>query len=189
MSKNKSIIVLSLATLLLAPTAVLAVKKQTFVCGSVHQVRQGGLELTSTALGLRNADLTNPMTVERITIRNVFGAVVHDSGPAAGVPHPLNTDFVTPLDITVVPPGASYYLRTPHIWGNFSLPPISGGNEGGQSMTATIEVSKKGKKNLAFIGANARARERLTSPTGVVTEGAERSRTGLTCEALEQPND
>jgi len=176
----------AVAVLLLAPVLAFAapIKTQTLVCGGAHHIRNGGAEMVSTAYNFRNADLVNPMTVERVTIRNVFGVVVHDSGPAAGVPHPLNTDFAVPLDITVVPPGGAYYLRTGMIWGVFGLPVASGNNEAGQSMTATIQVSKVGKKELAIVGANTRARERITLPTGVVNEGAERSRTSISCEVL-----
>jgi hypothetical protein len=187
---KKSVLASSLAALLIAPLAALAAPKtQTVFCGASHHVRVGGAEQISTALNFRNADLANPMTVDRITIRNVFGVVVHDSGPAAGTPHPLNTDFATPLDITVVPAGASYYLRTNMIWGNFSLPPASGGNEAGQSMQATVQVTKDGKKELATVGANVRARERVTLPTGVVNEAAERSRNGVNCEVLGRDPD
>jgi len=182
MNKYTPVLASSLAALLIAPLASAAPKTQTVFCGSSHHVRVGGAEQISTALNFRNADLVNAMTVDRITIRNVFGVVVHDSGPAAGTPHPLNTDFATPLDITVVPAGASYYLRTNMIWGNASLPPASGGNEAGQSMQATVQVTKDGKKELAIVGANVRARERITLPTGLVNEGAEHSRNGVNCE-------
>ncbi|HKQ30028.1 MAG TPA: hypothetical protein VJS66_01975 [Burkholderiales bacterium] len=184
MKKRKPIFISLLAVLCFVPIVASAVvKTQTFVCGAAHHVRQGGAEMISTALNFRNGDLVNPMTIDRITIRNVFGVVVHDSGPAAGVPHPLNTDFAVPLDITVTPPGASYYLRTGMIWGNFGLPVASGNNEAGQAMSVTIQVSKEGKKELMLIGGNVRARERITLPTAV-NEGAEHSRNGITCEVL-----
>jgi hypothetical protein len=38
-------------------------------------------------LSVRNVHPTASATVERITIRNVFGDLVHDSGPEIGVPH------------------------------------------------------------------------------------------------------
>jgi len=60
----------------------------TVVCGAVHFIRAQGTELRNTVINLRNLDLVNPTTVERITIRNTPGDVVHDSGPATNEDHP-----------------------------------------------------------------------------------------------------
>lgn len=178
--------VISVAGILLAPGLALAgSKNQTFLCGAAHHLRVGGTEIRSTAINFRNIDLENPAVIERITIRNTHGAIVHDSGPAAGVPHPLNTDYAAPLDITVVPPGGSYYLRTGHIWGNNALPITAGSGEAGQSMSAVVEVSKEGKKKLFSVGTRARARDRVVSPTGVASEGAERSSNSGDCELID----
>jgi hypothetical protein len=174
----------SALSLALAPAAVLAAPKtQTLSCNVAHFVRAGGTEMRSASIAVRNNDLSNPATIERITIRNVFGAVVHDSGPAAGVLIPLNTDFAVPLDITTVPSGASYYLRTNHIWGNNSLPAADGGNEAGQAMTAVVQVSKEGKEDLLVVRTRPRSRERIITPAGA-SEGAERSSDSGACTKL-----
>lgn len=175
---------LSALSLALAPAAVPAAPKtQTLACNVSHFVRAGGTEMRSASIVVRNYDLANAATVERITIRNVFGAVVHDSGPAAGVPIPLNTDFAVPLDITTVPPGASYYLRTNHLWGNNSLPAADGGNEAGQAMSAVVQVSKEGKEDLLVVSTRPRSRERISTPIGA-NEGAERSGDSAVCTTL-----
>jgi hypothetical protein len=183
MKLGKAIWFLALS-LALAPAAVPAAPKtQTLACNVSHFVRAGGLELRSTAILVHNYDSGNAATVERITIRNVSGALVHDSGPAAGVLIPLNTDFAVPLDITTVPSGASYYLRTNHIWGNNSLPAADGGNEAGQAMSAVVQVSKEGKEELLVVRTRPRSRERIITPTGA-NEGAERSSDSGSCTRL-----
>lgn len=144
----------------------------TIVCSAVHFLRAGGTELRSTAISLGNLDLVNPTTVERITIRNAFGDVVHDSGPATenNNPHPLNTDFSGGLNITVVPPGASYYIATTHIWGFVGIPDMP---EAGQSMSARVQFSKEGKAALFVVGGNNRTRQ--------APNGAERARDSIQC--------
>jgi hypothetical protein len=152
----------------------------TLVCSAVHFVRaEGGTELRTTVISLRNLDLVNSTTVERITIRNAYGDVVHDSGPATGQPHPSNTDFTPPLDITLVPAGANYYLATNHIWGINDIPPQTGQTpveaaQGGQNMSATVQFSKEGKPALFVIGGSTRSRDRFAPR-------AERSRGSIQC--------
>jgi len=89
--------------------------------------------------------------------------VVQDSGPAIGVPHPLNTDVVPAQDITVVPPGASFYA----------------GNQQGLSMSVEVEFSKEGRPDLMQVGASMRERRQLTiaGPSGPITVQ------GLVCTA------
>ena len=111
----KRVAALCLSSLALVPAYSFAAGG-TVVCDAVHFIRAQGTELRNTVINLRNLDLVNPTTVERITIRNTPGDVVHDSGPATNEDHPLNTDFTPGLNITVVPPGASYYIGTNHIW-------------------------------------------------------------------------
>lgn len=138
-----------------------------FVCSATHFVRaEGGTELRTTKISLRNLDLVNPTTVARITILNAYGDVVHDSGPATTQAHPLNTDFTPALDITVVPPGANYHLSTNHIWGSNDIPPQSGQTpleaaQGGQTMSAIVQFSKEGKSALFVIGGTVRSRDRF----------------------------
>src|SRR2546422_11168014 len=107
-------ILLLLASLLSVSTAD-AAQTTKVGCGAIHVLRNSDSEILTGTISVRNIDLANAVTIERLTYRNFFGDVVHDSGPAIGVPHPLNADFTPPQDITVVPPGATYYLSTNHI--------------------------------------------------------------------------
>ena len=146
------------------------------VCGAVHFIRAQGTELRNTVISLRNLDLVNTALIERITVRNAFGDVVHDSGPATSQPHPLNTDFAGGLDITSVPPGASYYIATNHIWPAGEIPPRDGVAlaETGQNMAVTVQFSKEGKADLLQVSSISRTRERFGT-------GAERARDGGAC--------
>src|SRR5262245_48810270 len=84
-------------------------------CSAGHYIRsdnEGGQEIALTSIAVRNFNPAEPVTIQRLTIRDAFGNVVHDSGPATGVPLPLTHAFIPPLDITVVPPGASYFVQT-----------------------------------------------------------------------------
>jgi hypothetical protein len=181
----KKLVLLSVMGFVLTPLATRAeAKTETFSCNVAHFIRDNGAELRSASILIRNADLVNSVNVERITIRNTFGNVIHDSGPAAGVAFPLNTDFVPALDISVVPPGATYYIRTNNIWGNNALPVSAGNNQAGQSMSATVQISKHGKKDLVFVSTRPRSRERLVTQTGAV-EGAERSSDSATCVRID----
>lgn len=174
----KALTTLCLASLMLPPAGAFAAEG-TVVCGAVHFIRAQGTELRNTVISLRNLDLVNPATVQRITIRNAFGDVVHDSGPATGDPHPLNTDFSGGLDITHVPPGASYYLATSHVWPGGEIPPRDGMvlSETGQNMAATVQFSKDGKRDLFHVTAVSRTRERFGT-------GAERARDGSACSEV-----
>ena len=140
-----------------------------------------GAGLAGSRISFHNADLQNAVTISRMTFRNFFGVVVHDSGPAVGVPHPLNTDFTPFVDITFVPPGANYYVRTNHIWGNNPLPAEAGGNQAGQSMSVTIKASVQGDKDLFRVVGSPRIRERLVDGT----EGAEHTRGTSLCFKLD----
>lgn len=152
-------------------------------CGIAHSIRNAGAELRSASTNFNNGDLVNSVTIERLTIYDFFGAVVHDSGPAIGVLHPLNTDTTPPTDITVVPPGANYYIRTNHIWGNNPIGLSASGNDQGQSMAIVVEFSKSGKRDLFNVNARPRTRQRILSPTPGVgfVEGAETSSDRVTC--------
>lgn len=145
----------------------------TFVCGGVHFIRAAGTEARSTVISLRNLNLATAATVERITVRNAYGDVVHDSGPAAGTLHPANTDFSPALDITVVPPGASYYLATSHIWPLGELPDP----QTGQNLAVSVQFSTVDNPALFVVEANTRTRD--TAPPR-----AERSRDSSVCTRL-----
>ena len=177
----KRVTALYLSSLILLPASSMA-GEGVVVCGAVHFIRAAGTELRNTVIGLRNLDLVYPATVERITIRNALGHVVHDSGPATHQPHPLNTDFAGGLNITSVPPGASYYIGTNHIWPGGEIPPRDGVPlaETGQNMAATVQFSKEGKTALFQVTATSRTRER-SSP------GAERARDGVSCTEVKPP--
>lgn len=172
------------AGLLLAPAAAWAqVEVGKVRCTISHFVRNQGAEQRSASIVFNNGDLENPVTIERLTIQDFSGAVAHDSGPMIGIPHPLNTDFsppVGPLDITVVPPGATYYLRTNHIWDNG---PITAGNEAGQAMSVTVQFSKAGERNLFGVHVRPRSRQRIPLPTppGGFREGVETSANDSLC--------
>lgn len=148
---------LLLAGLLLVPTTGWAFTGKVR-CTVSHFVRNMGADLRSASVIFNNGDPINPATIQRLTFWDFFGVVVHDSGPATAFPHPLNTDFpvtfllpvpvVGAVDITVVPPEATYYLRTNHIWGNGSIGGTSIGNERGQALSVVIEFSKDGDPKL-----------------------------------------
>jgi hypothetical protein len=176
------------AAFLLAPAASYA--DQKFACAVFHWVRVpsvGSSEITLSAIVVRNLDLHHQLTIRRLTIRDGFGVVVHDSGPAVGTPLPLNRDFTPPLDITYVPPGASYYNHTVNIWGNNGVPPTDslGRNPAGTHMTAIVQVSAQGSFLIRSTGVT-RERVPINTPNGVgFTEGEERSRSAADCVQLD----
>ena len=151
-----------LAGLVLLPT-VASARTQEVRCGISHHTRAGGTELRSTAIIFENGDLENTATIERLTIRGPFGEVIHDSGPAAGIDHPLNQDFTPPLDITRVPPGGAFYLRTNELWGRGNPP---GGSQIGSLMSVTVQASKEGDPKLLQIRVRQRSRDRFFDPDG-----------------------
>lgn len=184
---------LSLAALLMAPGAqahdASPPAARAHECGFTHYVRNGGSELVSTTLTVRNADMVNTATIERLTIRNGQGAVVFDAGPAAGQPLPLNTDFpaTSPggLNVTQVAPGGSVYLRSNHIWGNDGLPPLgAAGNEVGQSLSATVLVSKAGRRDLVSVSTTPRMRARRLDGGGSYREFETLASGNTTCQVL-----
>ena len=166
-----------LVGLMMAPAAAWA-KTRAETCVVPHFVRNGGNELRSAVIIFTNADLKNTATIERFTIRNLFGDVVHDSGPATGIPLPLNVDLSPPLDVTEIPPGASYYLHTRFVWGKDSIP---GGNGQGFTLQARLEWSKKGNSDLFRITVRPRARVRFQRSDGSFGEKGETSSTDSLC--------
>ncbi len=173
------LILASIIGALLAPVIAQAAEVNTR-CAVAHFIRAGGGELRSSGLNFNNGDREHAATIERLTITDHLGQVLHDSGPAIGVAHPLNTDYNPPLDITMVPPGATFYLVTTQIWGAGSVQP--GPPERGFSMSAEVLVSKEGKRELFNVSANQRTRLRLIDPaTGFVRQGNEISRSPTSC--------
>jgi hypothetical protein len=165
----KPAVALCFSTLMLLSTHSVA-GNGTVVCGGVHFIRAAGTEARSTVVSFRNLNLLTPAVVERITVRNAYGEVVHDSGPAAGTLHPVNSDFSPPLDITLVPPGASYYLATSHIWPSGELPDP----QTGQNLAVSVQFSTVDNPALFVVEANSRTRE--TAPPR-----AERARDSSLC--------
>jgi len=166
---------LTIVSLLVAARPALADPQPVrVVCGGFHFIRLG-LEIGTTAVNFRNADTENAATIERFTIRDSAGEVVWDSGPVIGTPHPLNTDYVPPRAFTTVPPGASYYIGTNHLWDNGFLP---AGNQEGQSISVIVEYSKRGDPDLLIVGSTLRVRQ-LTTPG--TPSGIEHSRSPTTC--------
>lgn len=178
----KYMIMLVLAFLSVSTSAWAATA--TVRCSVSHFVRVGGTEIRSVAIGFRNSDPVNAATIERLTIYDFFGIKVHESFAGS---HPSNTDIPIPggVDVTIVPPNASYYLRTNHIWGNNSIPDLGDGIDGnsrGFSMTAVVVYSKQGNPSLFDAGTRGRSRERLGGPAPApFFEGAERTSDSRTC--------
>lgn len=171
-----------LASLLLSTPAA-ARESGTALCGATHTPRGVGLnEMLDTSIGLLNGNLDSSVTITRLTIRNFFGDIVHDSGPAVGVPHPLNTDPNPDQDITTVPPGATYYITTSHVWpGNGFVPdPVPGRLGGGNGMSVHVKFITDGKPELFVVTTGRRGRERIeTSPgSGIFFQGGEKTRGG-----------
>jgi hypothetical protein len=181
----KAAIALCLSTICLFPAYSFA-GNAAVACPAGHAFLAGNAEFRTTGISFRNLDLVNTTTIERITIRNVFGQIVHDSGPAIGVQHPLNTDFPveypTGLDITVVPPGAAYYLMTNQIWGVASVPGSS--NSQGFTLTVTVEYSKDGKTDLLLVGSRVRSRDVVVNPNGTLSQRGERGSDSSPCTKL-----
>lgn len=169
----RHVAMLLLVGVLFVPQAAWAAKGKVR-CGLHHFVRVNGTEIRAGSIRLSNGDLVNSVTIERLTIYDFFGDVVHDSGPAIGVPHPLNTDTTLPTDITVVPPGANYFIRTNHIWGNNPIPDTGGkvGNQRGQLMGIVVEFSKSGQRKLFNVASAPRTRQRFFDGQ-IFREGAE----------------
>lgn len=169
------VFLLFLVGLFLVPSAADAATGKS-ICFSAHFVRFGGKELRETVFFWVNGNATKSVTIERLTIRDAFGDVIHDSGPAIGVPHPLNTDFDVDEDITVVAPNRGFYFKTVHIWGFNSIPDPNGipFNQLGFGGSTVVEFSTAGKAKLFRIWAQRRVRERIVDPiSGNVRQGEE----------------
>ena len=166
------------------------------MCGAFHTPRTvangGGLELLDSSLRIRNGNIAKqtPVRITRLTYLDMFGEIVHDSGEASatGAPLPLNTDVPGGLDIAVVPPGASYYLTTSHVFGQVIQPGLSPvailpfPPSRGNMMTVVVEFTTQGEPDLVVVGSGFRGRQ-FFGP-GVV--GEERTREQLSCVDLKK---
>jgi hypothetical protein len=161
---------------------------ETTRCYAAHFVRVDPAinlnELRQTVIFFNNGDLEHPAVIERLTVRNAAGAVIHDSGPRVGVPHPLNTAAMPPLDITTVAPGATNALGTFHIWRNATAP---GGFYNASALSITVEVSKPGNRKLFVVHARENTRELVGSPNPI--QGAERTANPTQCFRVTEGDD
>ena len=175
---RRIILLLLLVGLVIVPR-VDAAKRRTKVtrCAIAHFFRNVGAEMVFTIIEFNNGDLTGTVRIDRITIRNSFGDVVWDSGPAIGVSHPLNTDYTPPLDITSVPNGATYYLPTTAIWGLFAV----NTNQEGFHMSVTVQWSTLGSTSKFKIMAERTARVRIDNGNGTFSQRGETSRKNGQC--------
>jgi|SRR3990172_1824407 len=178
----KSLIV---AGVLLLPAVAFA-DTVIFRCHAPHVVRGLGpsvpattspTELRFTLLFFSNGDLENAAVIRRLTWRDAFGTVRHDSGPNSptGTPHPL----VFGVNITTVPPGGNFAFATTTLWGlahpPFAPPPASGLGIFLPAGSMTVEVSTEKPRHF-LVHARETVRQRITDPvTAPVSFGEERS--------------
>jgi hypothetical protein len=116
-------------------------------------------------------------------MRNFFGTVVDDFGdgtPDGPIPPHRDVPGTPAFNITTVPPGASYYLTTTHIYGFSPFPGVAGG---GNSITATVEFTTTGDPDLVVIAGTLRTRALIVDALGT-RQGEERARAVLTCQRL-----
>jgi hypothetical protein len=150
-------------------------------------------ELRFTVVHFSNADLQHEAVIQRLTVRDAFGAVRHESGPAVGVPHPLNLGI---QDITTVPPGGTFALATSDLWMSslppfaVQVPPLTLAQQfvllGG--LTMTVEVSKRGNPRLFGVLASERVRQPPLAG-GALVAGAERSAKTSRCFRIRDRDD
>ncbi len=148
-------------------------------CYAAHIVRSAGTEMRFTVISLNNGDTQNAAVIERLTIRDGDGTVLHDSGPKIGIPHPLAQGTIPARNFTIVPPGAHFAISTTDIWG-FGIVPTHAGR-GNELISMQVEVSKPGKRSLFQVSSREITRERVLLPTGSFTVGAERAGTMAPC--------
>jgi hypothetical protein len=181
-----SMIRLSLVLVLLIGFAAPPAEAKTWrlSCGGFHFVRTHftPAEIYITSFGVRNVNPQSQVTIERLVLRDSFGTVLSDTGPAGLMPHPLNTDVPegSPLrDITIVPAGESRFIRTLHFpWG---LGPVPGPTGAGNLLHIDVELSTAGKVDLVAVGTSRSVLERLVNAVGGFFEAAERTRDSSSC--------
>ncbi len=178
--RMKAVLAVLTASLIVAASAggpAEAARSGKVLCGGVHTPRAGNTEIADTAISVRNATGTD-VRITRFTFRDFFGNVAGDFGegadPATNLP--TNRDFSPPVDVTTVPPGASYYLATSHIFGTTFLPGPAGA---GNNISITVEFATEGDVDLAFVGGPLRVVELLGGLGG--GRGQEHSRSSIAC--------
>jgi hypothetical protein len=144
-------------------------------CYGTHFVRNNNSELHFTTLFFQNADPSNTAVVERITIRDDIGTIIHDSGPRIGKPHPPALGPIPPLDITNVPPGGTFGWSTTDVFGFATIPSQAG--KGLRSLSMTAEISKQGDPKLVTV----HARQIVRGLVNLAVLAEERSNNSSTC--------
>jgi hypothetical protein len=186
----KALKVWSLATLFLLPALGFA-NTDTTRCYAAHFVRGAppGDEMRFTVIFFNNGD-RDPAVVERFTVRDDEGNIIHDSGPKIGVPHPLANGPVPPQDITTVPPGGVFSLSTTDIWGFNNIPQYQG--RGLRSISVTVEMATSGDRKQVVVHAREIARQRFflpTPPFAGTGVGAERAANDTACFPVKELKD
>jgi hypothetical protein len=152
-------------------------------CYGTHFVRGApvGDEVRYTIIFFNNGDLEHAAVVERLTVRDDGGTIIHDSGRKTPTPLPLANAPIPRLDITTVPPGGTFALSTSDIWGFNDIPEYVG--RGSRSISITVEVSKAGDPKLLLVHARDFARERFFagSPSAFTGLGDERTSNQAPC--------
>jgi hypothetical protein len=188
------------AGVLLLPAVAFA-DTLTFRCHAPHQVRDLGpagpglppppTELRFTVFFFANGDLEHGAVIKRLTWRDGFGTVRHDSGPNSptAMPHPL----VFGVNITTVPPGGNFIFATTTLWGlaqpPFAPPPSVGSGTFLTAGSMTVEVATENPR-LFVVNARETVRARRTDPPEVpVSFGEERSSQVARCFRIRDRND
>ena len=186
---RRIIIFLVLVGLVTVPTVASAVLKKV-KCPAEHFLDPMGTEIAFTCFSLQNGNVNPKRNVnwQRLTGRNLYGTVVHNS-VAPNLPVNTGVDDPDPvtnpngLNISPVPGGATYFICTTHIWGLASIPNTGldpGGNLQGTGMVFTIEythLNEAPARNVTVV-ARRRVRQLLPGPGPpgpVVVQGDELS--------------
>jgi len=163
------------APILMASSSSFAAEFKEVFCGAAQFLRASGTEHHATLIVVKNTSPDESATWARLTFYDTFGVEIWDSGPAStgSIPHPPNPDFNPALDVTNIPPRASVYLNTKHVFGFGN---ILGDVEKGYSMQAYIRVETEGDAENIDVRGNRRARSVVTNE--------ERMRMPITCRIL-----
>ena len=146
-------------------------------------------ELGTTFLTFMNTDLDHEANILRLTIRDLYGEVVFDGGPKSAanqaLPKNMKVNLPDGLDISVIPPGATYFINSRDFFGIFPIAStedaLTGDNERGFTMQVRVEFKKKGPAKRFVVSAHSKFRN-LPGPTNNPDgEVIERSRTDRTC--------
>ena len=175
-----------IALVLVFPALAYGDGVSTWVCPFPH-ARVGVFgELTTSQVNFTNVG-KETATIEQFTIRDFFGDIVTDVGPSTGVPLPLNTDQLPPVDVTDIPPGANFYLESDHFFKKTSIPGVP---RLGFRMSATVKIRVEEDTDSIIVGGLTRFREfdpNLGPPGGRETDS--RTETVTKCVRLRGGGD